>query len=226
MRIFVQMMAWSHQVTSHYLSQYLPWSMLPFMASLGHNEFIPSVYSTNLLPWLMLTCHYWDHKSCILMHFELPKQWLKNVFKIIFSNWQHFPHRINEFISAHRFAMESPHLAARVTYCLKIGYPGAFWVTVCHGTKVSVVCNIDHYELTCYFNTMCPRDVWWGRCWSNLVEVLVWFHHYFKQCCLLLTIWPLWDLKLLIFIHIWGVDILSISCKIVLRWMPQDLIDH
>ena len=198
MRTFVQTMAWSHQITSHYLNQYLPRCILSYMASLGHNEFIPIVYSTKLLPWHMLTCHYWDHKGCILMHFveKLPKTMTEKCVWNVFSNGQHLPHRINEFIFAHRCALEAPHLAARVTYCLKIGYPGAFWVTGCHGTRVSVVCNIDHYELTCYFNTMCPRDVLWGRFWSNLVEVLVWFHHYFKQCCLLLTIWPLWNLKL------------------------------
>ena len=33
------------------------------------------------------------------------------------------------------------------------------------------------------------------------------------------------NLKLLIFKHLSGIDILSISYEIALRWMPQDLTD-
>ena len=34
----VQVMTWCRQAASHYLSQYLPSSMTPYIASLGHNE--------------------------------------------------------------------------------------------------------------------------------------------------------------------------------------------
>ena len=33
------------------------------------------------------------------------------------------------------------------------------------------------------------------------------------------------NLKLVVFQLIWGIDIVSISCEIAIRWMPQDFVD-
>ena len=47
--ILVQVMAWSRQATSHYLSQCWPKSMSPYMASLRHNELTRSSRDSDIM---------------------------------------------------------------------------------------------------------------------------------------------------------------------------------